>query len=143
MRWMGATYLLWLGGRTLWSIRRHVAIGVKTRHISAFAAVREGMINNMLNPKPLLFMFAFLPQFVDVTQGSAVLQLVVLGLTQKVCGLLVEGSVALVCGAAGNWLLRRSKLVALLELFAGIIMIGLGLFLIVGDATKVLFPGKS
>jgi threonine/homoserine/homoserine lactone efflux protein len=37
---------------------------------SAWSAMRDVAINNLTHPKPLLFMFAFLPQFVDPTQGA-------------------------------------------------------------------------
>ena len=41
------------------------------RPASAWRSAREGAINNLTNPKPLLFMFAFLPQFVDPAAGPA------------------------------------------------------------------------
>jgi threonine/homoserine/homoserine lactone efflux protein len=57
-------------------------------------------MNNLTNPKALLFMFAFLPQFVPPHRGSVAAQLLVLGLTQK----------DLVCraelGGAGQWRAR-------------------------------------
>ncbi len=138
LRWAGAAYLVWLGAKLLWSAGRRTGTGTGTGpaagHASALGAVREGMVNNLTNPKPLLFMFAFLPQFVDPGRGSVAAQLLMLGLTQKACGLLVQGSVALASGAAGGWLSRRRGFVVWQERFAGAVMVGLGLRLLVsGD----------
>jgi threonine/homoserine/homoserine lactone efflux protein len=42
--------------------------------------VAEGVPVNVLNPKVSLFFLAFLPQFVDPDKGSAVTQILVLGI---------------------------------------------------------------
>jgi threonine/homoserine/homoserine lactone efflux protein len=102
LRWAGAAYLLWLGARLLRSSRHGRVVGAATPGATARAAAREGAANNLTNPKPLLFMFAFLPQFVDPAAGPAWTQLLVLGLAQKACGVLVLGSAALASGAVGG-----------------------------------------
>jgi threonine/homoserine/homoserine lactone efflux protein len=64
MRLLGAAYLIWLGVKLLWSARHGSGLSQSGAGgcSSALNAVREGLINNLTNPKALLFMFAFLPQ---------------------------------------------------------------------------------
>jgi threonine/homoserine/homoserine lactone efflux protein len=100
--------------------------------------MREGLINNLINPEPLLFMFAFLPQFVSPVRGSATAQLLVLGLTQKATGLFVQGSVALASGAIGGWIARRPGFQVWQKRFTGLVMVGLGVrLLLTGDGRPV------
>ncbi len=138
LRWLGAAYLVWLGLRLLWSSwRGHGATAAAVPGASAWAAVRKGAINNLTNPKPLLFMFAFLPQFVDPVHGSAWAQLLVLGLVQKLCGVLVLGSAALASGAVGSRLARHPRFLAWQERLTGAVMVALGLRLaLAGDAPR-------
>ena len=137
MRWIGAAYLIWLGGRVLWSSRHGSGLAQSKEDVpsSARTAMREGLINNLTNPKPLLFMFAFLPQFVSSDRGSVATQLLMLGMTQKATGFIVQGSVALASGAVGGWLARRPGFLVWQERFAAVVMVGLGLrLLLTGDA---------
>lgn len=135
LRWIGAAYLIWLGARLLWASFRTSAKAVAAPRVSAWVAVREGMINNLTNPKSWLFMFAFLPQFVDPARGPVWMQLLLLGLLQKLSGFVILGLVALTSGALGGWLARRPGLLAWQERFAGAVMVILGVRLLLsGDA---------
>jgi threonine/homoserine/homoserine lactone efflux protein len=61
-------------------------------------------------------------------------QLLVLGLTLKATGLVVQGSVALTSGAVGAWLGRRPRFLVWQERFSGLVMVGLGVrLLLAGD----------
>jgi len=135
LRWTGAIYLLWLGVRVIWvSFDRHGTLAVPPPP-SPGRTIREGAINNLTNPKPLLFMFAFLPQFVDPQQGSVGLQLLILGSIQKLLGAIILGCAALVSGALGGMLARRPRLLVWQQRFAGAVMISLGVrLLFTGDA---------
>jgi threonine/homoserine/homoserine lactone efflux protein len=137
MRWCGAAYLIFLGLKLLRSAGHGsgTSLGRPTSgRASGLSAVRDGFINNLTNPKALLFMFAFLPQFVSPDRGSVAAQLLVLGLTQKATGFVVQGSVALASGGVGASLAQRPGLVAWQERFAGLVMVGLGLRLfLTGD----------
>jgi threonine/homoserine/homoserine lactone efflux protein len=79
IRWVGALYLVYLGARQLWIIRRRRFLGadalpLPSRPGSWYA---QGLLVSLSNPKVILFLGAFLPQFVDVTR-DAVWQLSVL-----------------------------------------------------------------
>ncbi len=132
LQWAGAAYLLYLGGRMIWaSFRHHPDGGLKTKPVSGWTAVREGALNNLTNPKSLLFMFTFLPLFVDPNAGPVWLQLLVLGSIQKLTGIVSLGGVALASGSVGQFLHRWPKLLAWQERFTGLILIGLGVRLLV------------
>lgn len=131
LQWAGAVYMLYLGGRMIWgSFGQHQAARPPLNAVSDFSAVRQGTINSLTNPKSLLFMFAFLPQFVDPTSGPVWLQLAVLGTIQKLAGIVSLGSVAIAAGNVGHWLARRPGFLAWQERFTGAVMIGLGLRLL-------------
>ncbi len=78
IRWIGALYLVYLGARQLWALRRRAMTGVAAlpRALGANLYL-EGVLVSLSNPKVLLFLGAFLPQFVDPTR-DAVWQLSVL-----------------------------------------------------------------
>jgi threonine/homoserine/homoserine lactone efflux protein len=140
LRWTGAAYLVWLGAKlVIGSIRTRALVRTTPQPISDVAALRQGMINNLTNPKAMVFMLAFLPQFVDPASGwSVTTQLLLLGAVQKISGFFILGTVALGTGTVGDWLSRRPGLIAWQERCAGLIMIALGLRLaLAGDASSI------
>ena len=134
LRWVGAAYLMWLGIKMIATSGTDTRLR-KTAKISDWNAVKEGALNSLTNPKSLLFMFAFLPQFVDPTAGPVWLQLLVLGSIQKLAGIVSLGSVAMASGTFGNWLGKHPGFIKWQERFTGVVMIGLGI--------RMLFSGSG
>ncbi|GAB3403105.1 LysE family translocator [Flindersiella endophytica] len=75
LRIAGAAYLVWLGGRALWNARKRKAATPEAEadadaqdapppSTSALAAIRNGFLTNLLNPKIGVFYMTLLPQFV-------------------------------------------------------------------------------
>ncbi len=66
VRYAGAAYLVWFGGRLLWRALRPVVPeeAVAPGGRSVWRAVRLGLVTNLLNPKVGVFYVALLPQFV-------------------------------------------------------------------------------
>jgi homoserine/homoserine lactone efflux protein len=66
VRWAGAVYLVYLGARQLWQLRgRDAQIGIDTPPARRGNWYLQGLIVSLSNPKVILFLGAFLPQFVD------------------------------------------------------------------------------
>lgn len=142
LQWLGALYLVWLGAKTLLTPSMPLQQRQTGGSISDWQAVRQGTVNSLTNPKSLLFMFAFLPQFVDPAHGPVWAQLLVLGSIQKLTGILSLGSIALASGTIGQWLQRFPKMVAWQEKFTGMVMVGLGVRLFLSDsAAGPIRPG--
>ncbi len=139
LRWAGGGYLVWLGIRLVLKSIRHNKQGWRAEmpSISDTAALREGAINNLTNPKALAFLFAFLPQFVDpMSSWPVAAQILLLGMVTKLSNFLILSAVAYGSGTLGSWLSRRPILIAWQERFAGSIMILLGLRLLFAGDTR-------
>ena len=85
----------------------------------------QGFINNLLNPKVFVFMLAFIPLFVD-PQGNITLQLFILAVTMKVCGLVVNSTYAVISGTASRALQFRPRVLRYQKIFAGCVVVLLG-----------------
>lgn len=121
----GAAYLIGLGLWTLLSRKAEaeVALGGERRLRRVFA---QGVVVNVLNPKTALFFLAFLPQFVDTSRGHAALQILILGWTFAVLGMITDSIWAIAAGSAGD-VLRRSRRFSLAQRYvSGSVFVGLG-----------------
>jgi threonine/homoserine/homoserine lactone efflux protein len=122
---VGAVYLLWLGYKAL------VAGDLISFQPSARLPLRRvlltGVLSNVLNPKPGLFVLAFLPQFVSAGRGSVVVQMLVYGaifaLMTAVIFTLMGGFASRLAG----WLQARPKVVRGVNIGAGLTFIAAGL----------------
>lgn len=139
VRLAGAAYLLWLGGRMLWGSLRS-ARGVRLQgttagdhNVIAQPAARtggfprsfmEGLLNNLLNPKVVLFYLAVVPQFVP-HGGSIVGTSLLLGGIHAVMGIAWLGLVATAAGRARQWFTRPSVR-AWLDRCAGAVLLVFG-----------------
>lgn len=78
VRWIGAVYLIYLGARQLWQLRnRDAQAGIDAPPARQSGWYFQGLIVSLSNPKVILFLGAFLPQFVDM-DADPVSQLTVL-----------------------------------------------------------------
>ena len=80
---IGAAYLVYLGVRMITTRSAALAANLPraSNTASSFAAFRDGLVTNVLNPKVALFFLALMPQFIDAGSSSKVLAFVALGLT--------------------------------------------------------------
>ncbi|MFK7804515.1 MAG: LysE family translocator [Anaerolineae bacterium] len=79
---VGAVYLAWIGLKMLrsWYVDRQQAADLaQTEPLTDLNLVSKGLLNNLFNPKALLFFSLFLSQFTTIN-GSITAQIVVLGL---------------------------------------------------------------
>jgi threonine/homoserine/homoserine lactone efflux protein len=136
VRYAGAAYLVVLGVRRL--LTRHSdELDEERAPRSLRRLYTQGVVVNLLNPKTIVFIFAFVPQFVDVNAGHVGAQIVLLGLTLAGLGLLSDSLYAIVAGSIADRL-RGSRTVARFERwFGGGILVGLGV------AAALVSPNRS
>ncbi len=96
IRWVGVCYLLWLAYAAL----RHRS-GGDLPPVEPARAFREGFIVNLTNPKVILFVLAFVPQFVDITH-PVLPQFLIFGAVLSLGGLVVNGLVGVFAGGVGR-----------------------------------------
>jgi threonine/homoserine/homoserine lactone efflux protein len=124
VQYAGAAYLIYLGARALMTAKHGLA-APNVRPASLSRIFRQGVITNILNPKVILFFFAFLPQFADPSAGPVALQVIVLGLIFNTTGTAVNVLVAVGAGGLADRL--RSRASVRLRQLTGLVFIGLGL----------------
>jgi threonine/homoserine/homoserine lactone efflux protein len=136
VRYVGAAYLVVLGVRRL--LTRRAGDGVEvTAPRTRRDLYTQGVIVNLLNPKTIVFIFAFIPQFVDVNDGHVALQIVLLGFTFATLGLMSDSCYAVVAGTIADRL-RGTPLIARVERWlGGTVLIGLGV------ASALVAPHRS
>jgi threonine/homoserine/homoserine lactone efflux protein len=104
LKFCGALYLGWLawqalrpGGRSPFQVRDLPADSPRKLFFM-------GLVTNLLNPKVAILYMSLLPQFIDPTRGSVLLQSLVLGFTQIVIGVTGNGLIALSAGSIALFL---------------------------------------
>src|SRR6266576_4083690 len=101
VKYVGAAYLLLLG------VRRLLGRGLDRPGEEAVPRTRrraytQGIVVNLTNPKTIVFVFAFLPQFVDTDANHAWLQVFVLGISFALLGFLSDSMWALTAGTVAD-----------------------------------------
>jgi threonine/homoserine/homoserine lactone efflux protein len=125
VKYAGAGYLIWLGLRALrGGDERRADVARKDHSLRRIYA--QGVVVNVLNPKTALFFLAFLPQFVDVSQGAVPLQIVLLGITFILLGFISDGSYALVSARVSRRLANRRRSPVARRWLPGLTLVGLG-----------------
>ena len=125
VKYVGAVYLVFLGARRLLTARGQ-ALDSERAPRTRRRAYTQGVVVNLTNPKTIVFVFAFLPQFVDVHAGHVWLQVLVLGLSFAALGFLSDSTYALLAGTVADRL-RGSRAIARFERwFGGSVLVGLG-----------------
>jgi threonine/homoserine/homoserine lactone efflux protein len=119
IRWAGATYLLWLA---VASWRAGPPEAGETGAIRPARALLRGFLANALNPKVILFILAFLPQFTDAAYGPIWQQIVLLGGIFTATGTVITMGYGALAGALGQSLGRR---LSSLNKLASVIFAGL------------------
>lgn len=118
IRWIGVGYLLWLAGQTL----RRAGRAQDVPEVDARAAFRTGLVVNLTNPKVILFVLAFVPQFVVPGAGPVLVQFLVFGAILALGGFVVNGAVGYFASGAGQRLARGSRVLDWISasIFAGL-----------------------
>lgn len=106
LRWAGVVYLIWLAVQTL---RTPLAHGGDTPVVRPSRAFRDGLLVNLSNPKVILFILAFLPQFVDPARGILP-QFLLMGGVIALGGGVINGLVGQFAGGVGRVMIRSRRL---------------------------------
>jgi len=127
LKWAGAAYLIYLGGRMLLRPRRvfEVAGAESGKETTALGWAGRGLLTNLLNPKVGVFYVSFLPQFVP-THVPAGPFIALLALIHVVLGLIWAGGLIAATRPLTN-ALRRPAVVAWLDRVIGGVFVGFGL----------------
>lgn len=128
---VGGVYLIWLGVTALFGKRQAFQLG-HTEPVGARKLFFQGLATNVLNPKVALFFLAFLPPFVDPATGGP-LSFLVLGLTFFTTGTLYCLALVAVSSGFTAFLRRRPRAAELLGRGSGLVFVGLGGAVLVGE----------
>lgn len=121
---IGAGYLLWLGIKVL-RARSLISFQPAARQ-SLRSIFLTGLLSAALNPKPGLFVLAFIPQFVDPVRGSVTVQMVIYGAWFAVLTALGFALMGIFATTLSRYLSRKPKLVNGLNVGAGLTLVASG-----------------
>jgi threonine/homoserine/homoserine lactone efflux protein len=127
VRWVGAAYLIYLGIQQ-W---RKASQPLTTDHsaVSKINLFVQGVIVTIPNPKSLIFIAAFLPQFIDSTQPLGT-QFTIIVPTFLIITFFVTSLWALAAGRASIFLRSQKAIRSVLRTAGGLmVMAGVGLAL--------------
>jgi threonine/homoserine/homoserine lactone efflux protein len=104
---VGACYLIYLGWLSLQSKELNISGTGKDNSNRSYYIT--GVIMNLTNPKVALFFLVFLPQFVNISNDSVTIQVVLLGLLFILSALCVFSSIAFLGSYLESYLKKSSS----------------------------------
>ncbi|MFG0227694.1 LysE family translocator [Achromobacter sp. 413638] len=126
----GGLYLAYLGIKAILRCARDAEVSLAARPGDARDAFWQGFVTNLLNPKVLLFMIAFLPQFTSPEQGPVWSQMLVLGVTMKILSLPYGSCFAYGASRIRGWVGRNAWFLRAQQGLLGAIMLGLAAYVL-------------
>ncbi len=123
LQWVGAAYLIWLGGKMLLSKPGEgPSLQITSGHY-----FRETMLITLLNPKAIMFYLAFFPQFIDPVNHQGWVTFAVMAVTIAGLGFVYCFGVVWVTQNMAERIRAHPKLSTGLQNLAGLCLIGFGL----------------
>ena len=99
IRWLGVAYLLYLAAQAFRAQGRARASGPG---LPAWHAFGRGFVVNLTNPKVILFVLAFIPQFVVPEAGPVILQFLLFGSILGLGGFIINALVGIFAARIGQ-----------------------------------------
>lgn len=131
---VGAVYLMWLGYK---AIRARSLISFTPADRLPLARVfTTGLLSNVLNPKPGLFVLAFIPQFVSAGRGAVPAQMLVYGAIFAVLTAILFSVAGLFAAQLSRWLMQRPKVLAATNIGAGLTFFAAGVSILALDRRR-------
>ena len=127
MKIAGAAYLVWLGIQSLrsaWHARGLEIPDQRSAIVRPAISLREGLLSNVLNPKPIIFYMAFLPQFIDPAH-SALLQSLAMAAMHFTIAMIWQG-ILVVTVERARALLARPRVGRIMDSITGVLLLGFG-----------------
>jgi len=138
VRWVGAAYLLWIGIGLLMKARHTGEGAAQTQRVIAretpCAWLWRGLVNNLLNPKALLFFSLFLPQFATAPADGVPLQIALLGVILTVVVMTVNVGIAWGAGYLHRAVNPSGRFEHMATGVLGLVFVGLALRLVFQEA---------
>jgi len=123
VQWAGAAYLAWLGFKMITAKPGEgPSIQITPGHY-----FRETLFITLLNPKAIMFYFAFFPQFIDPAQHQGWITFAVMASTIAVLGFLYCFGVVLITHYMAERLRANPAVSGFFQKLAGVCLIGFGL----------------
>lgn len=122
---IGAGYLIWLGVKVL---RSRTLINLEPAAKQSYRSIfATGFLSVALNPKPGMFVLAFIPQFVNPELGSVTIQMITYGFGFGLLTALGFSLMGIFSTRLSSWLQNRPKAVTGLNVGDGLTFITSGL----------------
>jgi len=122
---VGAAYLVWLGWK-MWRSNGELGTASAEKTKSRMGMAIEGFLVILSNPKALIFLGAFLPQFVDVTKPTFP-QVMILGIFFMLVAGSTDAIYAIIAGRARG--LLSAARVRVISRVSGLILMAGGVWL--------------
>ncbi|MEM6657647.1 MAG: LysE family translocator [Pseudomonadota bacterium] len=126
LKYAGAAYLMYLAWKAFTAQSADLG-GARVSRDAARKLFLRGLIMNIANPKVTIFMLAFLPQFIDPSNGPIIAQFYQLGALMFAATVVVFGAVALAAGTLGGWLKGSPAVQIWLNRISGLIFVALAI----------------
>lgn len=118
----GALYIMWVGFGILTQAN---VIGLDNHREwkSRKRLYSQGLLTNLLNPKAIIFMLAFIPQFIRVEAGSPGIQMLILGTALIAIMFLIEVPLVFLAGKIASSIKQHPSIgIYINRCFGGIIL---------------------
>lgn len=132
IKWIGASYLIYLGVRMLLDKSKLFA-DEKTEFekTALWKIYRQGFITNVLNPKVAIFFLSLLPQFIKPEYVDSSIPFLILGLTFLTTGTIWCLFLAYSASFMTDTLRKNDRIGEIMKKVSGFVFIGLGLQLLI------------
>ncbi|MCU6668953.1 leucine efflux protein LeuE [Enterobacteriaceae bacterium H4N4] len=124
VRYLGAFYLLWLGGKMLWSVARHKQQGENSGIEPAKTIMKRSLVLSMTNPKAILFYVSFFVQFIDVNAQNTGVAFMVLAITLEIISFIYMSFLIFSGAFVTRYLKTKKKLAKLGNGLIGLLFVG-------------------
>lgn len=124
VRYLGAIYLLWMGGRMLYAVLTQRDSHSSSDSEPGSAILKRSLTLSLTNPKAILFYVSFFVQFIDVSGRTPGLAFFILALTLEMISFIYMSFLILSGSFVTRYVKTKKKLAKIGNSLIGLVFVG-------------------